>query len=211
MKTTRILATAALFMTPWLAHATDLTVNMTTDNSFSAYLSSDLVFDASDAQIATGSDWFTPVSGTATLSGADQYLIVRATNNEGPAMMAASLSLSDAGYTFSNGQGTLASDTTNWVVSTSTNLAGAPATTATSNYNNLTSGQWLEGQSFAGTAVANSTFIWNSTTPEAGTVYFATKLNAVQAAVPEPETLALMLAGLGIVGTVSRRRRQTQA
>jgi hypothetical protein len=40
---------------------------------------------------------------------------------------------------------------------------------------------------------------------------FATADNLVLAAVPEPETYALMLAGLGLLGFVARRRRQSVA
>ena len=39
-----------------------------------------------------------------------------------------------------------------------------------------------------------------------GTVTF-TSLNAVVSSVPEPESYAMLLAGLGLVGTVVRRRK----
>jgi hypothetical protein len=60
-------------------------------------------------------------------------------------------------------------------------------------------------------AAASSSDYFNKVVFTSGENAFETDNHAVLAAVPEPETYALMLAGLGLIGFASRRRKNNQA
>ncbi|MDR3212855.1 MAG: THxN family PEP-CTERM protein [Azoarcus sp.] len=72
---------------------------------------------------------------------------------------------------------------------------------STQRFNNLSQSQCA--------AAGRSNGCVGFTTPEYGTtpIQFAFNISATAAPVPEPETYAMLLAGLGIVGMVARRRR----
>ncbi|CAN5140804.1 hypothetical protein BH11PSE10_BH11PSE10_20780 [soil metagenome] len=72
-----------------------------------------------------------------------------------------------------------------------------------------TTGQWnsLAGSFTLGGAASVQIKLLDLSTQYGGNDFAVDKLSLTAAAVPEPETYALMLAGLGVVGFVARRRR----
>jgi PEP-CTERM motif len=98
------------------------------------------------------------------------------------------------------------------------NLAGGPVTTQL----NVAFGDGVTNAVAAYTApaaiVTGQTLTWTASSTGTASVTFSEDFSfaaggntidnvSVMAVVPEPETLALMLAGLGVVGTLARRRR----
>lgn len=184
-----------------LSQATTVSLTGTADDSFVAYLSTDLTLDSTDIRFASGTIG-TYTTSSATLDGSSSYLLVEAVNTigngTGYAQFVAALSLSDAGYTFSNGSGQLVTNTSDWLASTSNNLSGAGYATQVAGADSTRPGD-----------LAAAVGIWTPSTTENSTVYFATQLTA--AAVPEPESAMLMLGGLAALGLVARRKARTAA
>jgi hypothetical protein len=83
---------------------------------------------------------------------------------------------------------------------------GVFKTTSTAN---ATANTWLSAVSGYSGALAYTAQIWVSGTPVGGRQQTQDLL--VFAPVPEPETYAMMLAGLGLLGFVARRRKQKVA
>lgn len=184
------------------ASATTMSGILTADDAFNAYLSSsDSVLGT---QIASSTYWGSPGSFSSVnlTPGTTYYLHVDARDLYGPPSgFLGSLSLAGTGFTFSNGGQTLATNTTDWKVS----LTGFGA-----NYVAPTGGG-VNGVSPWGTfssIAPGAQWIWTGPQGQVGVSrYFSTTI----AAVPEPETYAMLMAGLSILGVVARRKKQTTA
>ncbi len=188
-----VASTCCLMLTP--AHATSLAGAVNVDNEFQLYLSTD------DSVLGTlllsGNNWPTTYSLPVTVLGAPTlYLHVVATDTGQPAAFIGNFSLSDSGYSFSNGTQALLTNTTNWVVRTGS-FAGANETPVSRGFTGAS--PWG-----AVTQPSTAQWIWDSDLCGTCTRYFSTTITG---AVPEPETYALMLMGLLSVGFVARRRR----
>lgn len=182
------------------AHAATLSGNLTVDDAFTAYLSTD--DSVAGTALVSGTNWPSAQSFSATLNaGQTYYLHVAGKDVYGyiSAFLGSFSLTSDA--QFSNGTQSLVTNTTDWQVS-ATGFGSGYATPHSFGANGV--GPWGN----LGAIASNAEWIW--TAPgQLGEAYFSTKITV--AAVPEPESYALMLAGLGLMGTVARRRTQRSA
>ncbi|MBL8492569.1 MAG: PEPxxWA-CTERM sorting domain-containing protein [Rhodocyclaceae bacterium] len=182
------------------AGATTLSGKATADNEFWAYLStSDSVLGS---LIGTGNNWGATYSFTsgALVNGTDYYLHVVARDYGRPEAFLGQFTLSDAAFSFTNGtQSLLTGVTADWKASAAASPAWAAPTGTPVDRGVNGVGPW----GFHGPISASAHWIW-SADYGTGTTYFSTK---IVSNVPEPETYAMMLAGLGLLGAAARRKR----
>ena len=184
--------------------ATTLSGTFTADDAFNAYLSTSDSVQGTD--VAYGASASIPGAFTSfsLTSGTTYYVHVAARDLYGDRSgFLGSLSLSGAGFAFSNGAQVLGTNTTDWKVS----LTGFGA-----NYVAPYS-MGLNGVSPWGpinTIAPTAEWIWTGDVGERGVIrYFSTTITPTSiAAVPAPETFALLMAGLGGLRLVTRRRKQ---
>jgi hypothetical protein len=198
------LATVAALAAAGSAQATTLTLKLTADNAFDAYLSTS---DATlGALIGSGSDWTNTYSFSQALPGGGPlFLHIVAVNGGGPDGFIGSFGLSDAGRHFSTGGEALDTDTADWKADPFGGTWAAPAGTPISEGLNGV-GPWGPRAGINGSAA----WIWTS--PDSAMVEFSTPLLGVAAGVPEPAAWGVMLLGLFGTGALLRaRRRQERA
>jgi hypothetical protein len=100
------------------ALATTLSTDLTGDNSFALFISTDDSLPGTS--VGAGTDWTVTYSFNAALTpGVTDYIHVAATNDSGPAAFIGDFTLSDANFQFANGSQFLVTDTTHWQVSPS--------------------------------------------------------------------------------------------
>lgn len=186
---------AALLAYSSLASAANSSAMLTADDEF--WLYSGNATGSSLQYIGTGSSWTTLSSFSFDANPGD-YLYVMARDVWG--------SPHAWQGKFTVPVGTVYTDTASWVAtavgSTTVNqtvISGAIWTAVTTELPNG-SGPW-------GAIVpdANAKWIWNSDVYAGDTTVLFRTASVV--AVPEPETYAMLLAGLGVVGWLGRRRR----
>ena len=185
------------------ANATTLAGDNTSDNFFTAYLStSDSVLGT---QIDTGNDWTTTYSfsGQGLSGGVTNYLHVIAGNGGGPEMYVGDFTLSDTGFHFANGTQHIATDTTNWRASGAAASWFAPTGTPQS----FDPSTWGTRPNID----AGALFIWSNPTGVNDEAFFSTTITAaaVTHGVPEPGTLSIL--ALGLLGFGALRRRKAVA
>ena len=176
--------------------ATTLGADMTADDSFELYISTD--DNVTGTLIGTGNWWPTTYSFNAALTpGVTNYIHVKSWDVYGViASLIGDFSLSDTAFTFSNGTQTLATNLSNWGVNTVG--FGNPYSTPLDLGPNG-SGPWgtLSGID------ASAHFIWDPSGCFC-TAYFSTAIIPTQG-VPEPSTLLLL--GSGMIGLAALRKR----
>ena len=178
------------------AHATTVSTDMTVDNAFNFFVSTD--DSIAGTLVGTGNSWPTTFSFTALLApGVTNYIHVQAINQGGPGMFIGDYSLSDSGFQFANGTQTLVTETQDWRVSPTG--FGTGYVTPIDEGPNGTS-PWA----FFPAMGASARFIWEANVCDTCTIFFST---AITPAIPEPETYAMIIAGLGLMGFIARRRR----
>lgn len=197
------IAGACLAIGASASNATTLSSVVNVDNQFSLYLSSsDSVLGT---HIGAGSDWQTTYSfsGSALTAGVTNYLHLVATNVAGPSGFLGKFTLSDGDFRFANGTGILLTNASDWKV----NHTGfdSPMTAATVSGGSNGVAPW---NNRSGYGSDSPEWIWSYDAAQdwgagASTAYFSAAINPV----PEPEVASLLLAGLGIVAGVARRRK----
>ena len=199
----RKLILAAVLAAPLLASAavgTTLSGNLTVDNSFTAYLST--TDSTLGTQIGSGSAWESTYSVSSVLTpNVTEYLHIVANNVGGPGAFIGSFSLDNSNFAFANGTQTLLTNTTDWKQS---------ATGFGSNYTTPISSGSNGVSPWGAQSGISSNAQWLAYQDGWTTAYFSTTITAV-AAVPEPETYAMLLAGLGLIGAAVKRRKAKQA
>lgn len=158
-------------------------------------------------------NWSLPETYQFNASPGD-YLYVLAWDDGGPQAWIGS---------FSTPAGALTTNSTDWVAKyTTTGNPGVngnvPANAAVVSL--IGAGSWgaVNAQAANGSGpwgaipgVGSANFIWhdtlsNGSASDGGYALFRSA-NAIMAPIPEPETYAMLLAGLGLIGTMARRRR----
>lgn len=172
------------------ALATDLNVNMTVDNYFTAYISTDDTVVGTP--FASSGNWQVPVSASFTFPGAGTYYLHVAGGDQGGAQaFLGDFTLTDAFGSFANGGQYLLTGTSDWLVSTEGFGSGyAPPT----DYGVNATGSW----GFLPQIDPTAHWIWSS--GDDALAYFSTTITIV----PGPGSLALV-AVAGLVGGLRRR------
>lgn len=179
---------------------TNLNATLTTDDAFQFYIStSDSV---AGTLVGTGDYW--PVIHTfsaALTPGVTNYIHIAGQDVYGViAAFLGSFTLSDASFAFANGTQSLSTDTINWKV----NQTGfGDPSVAPISYGANGVGPW----GFQGAIDPSAQWIW---TPSGCTfcgVYATAEIFSVTSPIPEPETYAMLLAGLGLLGFAARRKK----
>lgn len=200
----RTALTAVLAGTAMMAQAASLSGSFTADDYATVYLSTDLVADASEIISDKQTTWggTQTFSGVALAPGQHYYLLVLARNVfSGPAMFVGDFALTGDGFRFSNGGQTLLTNTTDWTVNESG--FGAAGQTPVSLGTNASLQIWGARPAISGDAEAVWAYYADWANGYNGPAYFVTQITAV----PEPAAFAMFAAGLGVLGTIARRRR----
>lgn len=200
----RTALTAVLAGTSMMAQAASLSGSFTADDYATVYLSTDLVADASEIISDKQTTWggTQTFSGVALAPGQHYYLLVLARNVfSGPAMFVGDFALTGEGFRFSNGGQTLLTNTTDWTVNESG--FGAAGQTPVSLGTNASLQIWGARPAISGDAEAVWAYYADWANGYNGPAYFVTQITAV----PEPAAFAMFAAGLGVLGTIARRRR----
>ena len=141
-----------------------------------------------------------PISSTKFVSyhaKFSYYLHISAKDVFGPpSAFLGSFKLSGTGFIFANGSQSLVSDSINWEV----NTIGFGST-----FNTPYDGFGTNGVEPWGTIASiapNAHWIWTGPGGTVGEAYFTTMISPI----PEPQTYAMFLAGLGLLGFIARRR-----
>jgi len=196
--TKSLLLISTLFVSN-LLHATVLTGGLNVDNAFQAYVSTD--DNVQGSLIGSGANWPSTIGATTSLlSGQNYFLHIAAQDHGGIAGFLGDFSLAGADHLFANGSNFIATNTTDWMVST----------TGWSGYSSVTDlglngvGPW----GFRTGVVSTANWIWSSDAHNDNSVYFTLAINAVNNsnAVPEPSVIALF--GLGFLGLGFASRRK---
>jgi len=187
------------------ASATTLTGNITADDAFVAYLSTDN--SVAGTELTSSNSWQSPSSFSAALTqGTTYYLHIAARDLYGsPSALLGSFNLSGSGFSFSNGTQSLVTNAADWTVNTTG--FGAAGTTPYDGFGANGVGPW----GTMGSIAPNARWIWSGPSGTVGQAYFSTTITAAAQAVPEPETYAMFLAGLGLMGFLARRKQQAAA
>ena len=208
-----VLAGAAMAATAFIsqgAQATTLSGNLTADNAFYAFISTN------DAVLGTlvesGNSWPTTYSfsGSALTPGVTNYLQIEAINGGGPGGFIGTFTLSDASFHFGNSGQTISTDTVNWtgIYNDAFGDYGSPSVqpwvTPTGGVAQMTYGWGTPGGIDPG-----ALWIWSSDSSSGGTacgvctVDLSTPIIPEVAATPLPSTWSMLLlgfAGLGFFG-----------
>lgn len=194
-----IIALAALSLSS-ASFATNLTTKISVDNGFSVYVSTD---DSSPGTLfGSGNDWTTTfVDAVALSAGVDYFLHVYGYDQGGVAGFLGEFLLDSADHVFSNGTGTLLTNTVDWAAN-ATGFNGAYGSVISLGTNGV--GPWGVRPNISGSAQ----WIWTSAADAVNENYFTTKISAKSVrAVPDAGSTSVLL-GLAIValGAASRRR-----
>ena len=199
----RAIGTAALALAtsllPAAATAQTLSGNLTVDNSFVAYLSTNVGMPGT--QIASGTNWTQTYSfsSVALTPGQTYYLQVRGTDVGVISAFIGDFTLTGA-FQFTNGSQFLTTNTTDWAAS----ALGFGAS------DDLLRSQGMNGASPWGVRPGidgSAQFIWTDDNCINCTRYFWTSITPI-AQIPEPASVALLAVGvLGLAGVAARRHR----
>lgn len=185
------------------AGATTLTSTISMDNGYAAYLStSDAV---QGIQFGAANNWGVSYTDTMTLAaGTDYFLHIYGYDQGWIAGFLGQFSLSGSDHVFANSTTSLLSGTANWH---GNNTGwGAPDGALVDLGAN---GVWPWG---ARPGISGSArWIWSGNAETNDSAYFSTKIAAVSAPVPEPETYAMLLVGLAMMGFTARRKNNLGA
>jgi hypothetical protein len=182
-------------------NAATLSGNLTVDDAFTAYISTSDSVLGSLLTSSGSSQWGTAQSFSTTLApGTNYFLHIAATDLYGPpSAFLGSFGLTGTEFKFANGTQSLVSNATDWGV----NASGFGSSYITPySYGKNGMGPW----GTMGTIDSNAEWIWTGPSGTVGKAYFSTTVTAV----PELETYAMMLAGLGLMGFMVRRRKNEE-
>lgn len=203
-KAAAALAFAAVISAPGAASAANSSATLTADNGF--WLYSGNATGSNLSFVGTGDSWPTAYSFSFDVSPGD-YLYVLAIDSGPPHSWQG---------VFNTPDGTIYSDASSWVaynVTTPLNAANPvnSALIASATFGPVgselphNSGPW---NSVVGNV--NAKWIW-STGPNSSDTLVLFRTTNVAYAVPEPETYAMLLAGVAVLGVVVRRRKVAAA
>lgn len=197
-----------------VASATTISGNLTADNAFYAYLSTnDAVLGT---LIASGNDWPTTFPLSAALTpGVTNYLHIEAINYGLWGGFLGQFALSDTGFKFANGTQTLLTETTDWAgiyndgnSDPSLQQPWVMPTAGTVSFGANGVGPWGTRPGISGSA----DWIWpNDPASSSDPTYIACQFCTVDLSTPitptpEPGTLVIFGSGLiGLAGTVRRK------
>ncbi|MCV2356033.1 PEP-CTERM sorting domain-containing protein [Paucibacter sp. B2R-40] len=216
MKSFQIIALATALLSGGAQAATNLIVNgdfaAVDYNSFASdYMKQHDAYDESTVNIGTDAHNVHGSWASFADLGGNNMLIVNGSNSVSNVVWAQTLTLGAGTYDFS---GSAAS-----TYFANPSLLQAVVTVGAYTFNvgssvqlDSSTGTWktLSGSFTLNGPVTGTVKLLNLTTDYNGNDFVVDNLT-LTAAVPEPETYALMLAGLGAIGFVARRRRSTNA
>ena len=200
-----------LFVLAGTASATTISTDMTVDNGFDFYLSTDDT--AKGTLVGSGDNWQSTYSFDSLLtSGTDYYLHVVASDWGVVAGFIGDFTLSDSSFLFANGTQSLLTNTTDWSVYTDS-FGGTLATTTEATYDWGTVADVDESADWIWT---NNGYDLNTT------IYFSAAITSVEPIAittslhptpeptnPVPEPTTMLLFGLGLLGVAGIARRKS--
>ncbi|WP_298940377.1 PEP-CTERM sorting domain-containing protein [uncultured Psychromonas sp.] len=176
-----------------VVNASVLTGNLTVDNEYNVYLSTD--DNTQGILVSADSSWYESEIFTATLAaGTDYFLHVEGIDFSGFEGFLGNFSLDSADHLFSNSTAQLLTNTIDWTVSTT----GWSNYSNPSSYGDNTAYPWYADTRPAIDVISAAEWIW-SVDDTAQHVYFSTAITAV----PAPSTMAIF--GLALAGLAYRR------